>query len=359
MTYDFLQLPYMKRFAFLLFAALLFAPLQVRAQGSEVKITITAPLVWLRSEPSLIAPNVQPVAKGQFYIVNARTADNAWWRISVAGSKTPETWLLADLAAPYSGEVQSVPVVTPVLKSAPPLSKKPLALPPWIPQITAAQKAIYQRAVAAGKDPFMFTVVGDCNSLPPVYLQRIASGQFNVAGLGSLQSVVLKFGKAFSRISLAATGGLGAAMMMDPQWADGALCDPKTGQGPFACELWVSRASVVFIAIGTQEQYTWQDFEPHYRRMIEHALAKGVLPIAVTKADDIETAAGAPSGFINSIVRKLAAEYQIPLLDFYAATRNLPNFGLIDEGDKDFHLSYAGMDRRMLATLQTLAAVAR
>ena len=341
-----------------MFSSLLW-PTPTAAQGDEIKITITTPIVWLRSEPSLIAPNVQPVAKGQFYTVNARTSDNAWWRISVPGAKTPETWLLADLAAPYAGDPQSVPVLTPVLKPAPAAGKKVAPLPAWVPQITAAQKAIYQRAVANGKDPFMFTVVGDCNSLPPVYLQRIASGQFNVASLGPLQSIVLKFSKSFSRISLAATGGLGAAMMMDPQWADGALCDAKSGQGPFACELWVSRASVVFIALGTQEQYTWKDFEPQYRKMIEHALAKGVLPVAVTKADDIETASGAPTGYINEIIRRLAAEYQVPLLDFYAATRNLPNFGLIDEGDKDFHLSYAGMDRRMVATLQTLALISR
>ncbi len=349
----------MKKLISLLFSFLMLLPTAAHAQGNEFKITITTPVVWLRSEPSLIAPNVQPVAKGQFYIVNARTSDNSWWRISVVGSKTPETWLLADLAAPYSGDAQSVPVLAPVLKAPSPTSKKAVPLPPWVPQITAAQKAIYQGAVAAGKDPYMFTVVGDCNSLPPVYLQRIASGQFNAAGLGALQAIVQKFSKSFARISLAATGGLGAAMMMDPQWADGALCDSKTGQGPFACELWVSRASVVFIALGTQEQYTWKDFEPHYRKMIEHALGKGVLPVAVTKADDIETAADAPSGYINGIIRKLAIEYQIPLLDFYAATRNLPNFGLLDEGDKDFHLSYVGMDRRMLATLQTLAMVTK
>jgi hypothetical protein len=57
------------------------------------------------------------------------------------------------------------------------------------------------------------------------------------------------------------------------------------------------------------------------------------------------------------VVRKLAKEYSVPLLDFYAATRDLPNNGLIDEGDKDFHQSYAGMDRRILTTLQTLAAI--
>jgi hypothetical protein len=30
---------------------------------------------------------------------------------------------------------------------------------------------------------------------------------------------------------------------------------------------------------------------------------------------------------------------------------------LVDEGEKDFHLSEAGMDRRLLTTLQTLAAI--
>jgi hypothetical protein len=178
-----------------------------------------------------------------------------------------------------------------------------------------------------------------------------------VAVLGGLQRTVAHFAKSFSRTSVAANGGLGAAMMMDPQWADGALCDAKTGNGPLACELWVSRASIVFIALGTQEQYSWQDFEKNYRPMIRHALSKGVLPVLVTKADDIETVSGAPSGHINSVIRKLAAEFQVPLLDFAAATRELPNKGLIDEGDKDFHLSYAGMDRRMLTTLQTLAAI--
>ena len=63
--------------------------------------------------------------------------------------------------------------------------------------------------------------------------------------------------------------------MMDPSWADGGLCDPKnTGEGPFACELRVSNASIVFISLGTQEQYNWKDFEKNFRPIVEHALAK-------------------------------------------------------------------------------------
>ena len=345
-------------FAFLLMA-LVCAPARTNAAppqaAEEVKITITTPQVWLRNAPSVLAGNVASVKKGDFYLINARTQDGAWWRLTLTNTKTNEVWMLADLGVLYSGKLDDVPVVTATVPA--PSAAKLGAFPKWIPQITPAQRAIYQRAVNAGKDPGMFTVIGDCNSLPPIYLQRIAVGQYNVAALGGLQRTVQQFNKSFSRISLAANGGLGAGMMMDPAWADGALCDAKTGNGPLACELWISRASIAFIALGTQEQYSWKDFEKNYRPMIEHALAKGVLPVLVTKADDIETASGAPTGTINTIIRKLAAEYQVPLLDFYAATRELPNAGLLDEGDKDFHLSYAGMDRRMLTTLQTLAAI--
>lgn len=333
---------------------------QTAKAQTAAKITIVTPQAWLRSAPSLTAGNSVPVAKGQFYDVTARTADDTWLQLNVPNATGKGTWLYAGLGALYSGDLKAAPVVNasaaPAAKPAKKAATKPASFPAWIPAITSQQRAIYQNAVKAGKDPNLFTVVGDCNSQPPVYLQRLASGQFDASALEPrLQSVVQQFGQSFGRISLAAKGGLGAGMMMDPMWADGALCDKAVG--PFACELWVSRASIVFISLGTQEQYSWKDFEKNYRPMIEHALSKGVLPVLVTKADDIETASDAPSGYINDVVRKLASEYGVPLLDFYAATRDLPNDGLIDEGDKDFHLSYAGMDRRILTTLQTLAAI--
>lgn len=336
---------------------------QAGAQGSApAKITITAEQVWLRREPSLTAGNSVPVDKGQFYDVIGRTADNAWWQLAVPGAdKSTGTWLLADLGAPYSGDLKATPVVSATSKPAQSVTLRRRAaraapFPAWIPRITPQQRAIWQNSARAGKDLNTFTIAGDCNSQPSVYLRRLAGGQFDASALEPrLQATVQRFAPSFGRVSLAAQGGFGSHSMMDPTWADGALCGTK--MGPFECELWVSRASIVFISLGTQEQYSWQDFEKYYRPMVEHALSKGVLPVLMTKADDIETLSGAPSGHINSVIRKLAGEYGVPLLDFWAATRELPNNGLIDEGDKDFHLSYAGMDRKILVTLQTLAAI--
>ena len=364
---------------FVVFAAVLLSVPTVNlpssAQAAEpAKITITAQLAWLRTAPSLTANNTLTVTKGQFFDVTGRTADGTWWQLSVpnapANKKSTGTWLLADLGAPYSGDVKATPVAqyapiapAPTTTAKAKSTKKPKApkdapLPAWIPQITPKQRAMWQNAAAVGKDPGFFTIVGECNSQPPVYLQRLASGQFDASTLGpKLQATVQQFARSFGRVSLAAKGGFGSASMMDPSWADGALCDAKTGDGPFACELRISNASIVFISLGTQEQYDWKNFEQHFRPIVEHALAKHVLPVLVTKADDIETEAGASKGYINDVVRKVAKEYGVPLVDFYAATRELPYGGLIDEGGKNFHQSYMGMDRRLLITLQTLAAI--
>jgi hypothetical protein len=334
--------------------------------NEPVKITVTAPLAWLRNEPSLLAGNTLPVAKGQFYELTGRTADNAWWRLNVPNMPASRgTWLLADLGVLYSGDLNVAPVVAasaPAPKApsrtAPKSSKKVKALerPAWIPTITPEQRAIYQRSAQSGKDLNMFTVVGDCNSQPAVYLQRIATGEFDASRLDpQLQAIVVRFSRSFPRVSLAARGGFGTGSMMDPAWADPALCDKTVG--PFACEMWVSRASIVFIELGTGDQFDWKNFEANYRPLIEHALHKGVLPVLVTKADDIEVAGGAPSSYINDVIRRLAREYNTPLLDLWQGTRALPNNGLIDEGDKDFHLSNDGMNLHLLATLHTLAAI--
>lgn len=226
------------------------------------------------------------------------------------------------------------------------------------PNITARHRQIWLGMTqGAVKDTTLFSVVGDCNSIPPVYLQRVVNGAFNVDKfIPALRATQNHFGKSFSRVSLAANGGFTSAAMNDPVWADGALCG--TQRTPFECEILQGRASIVFIQVGTGDQYVWKSYEANLRRMLDTALKNSVLPVLFTKADNLETLqGGAPPDFINNVIRKLAREFDVPLVDFHAASRNLPNNGLIDEGDLDFHLSEAGMDLHLLLTLQTLARI--
>ena len=153
-------------------------------------------------------------------------------------------------------------------------------------------------------------------------------------------------------------GGYNARSVMDPLWANPSLCQP--GESPLACELRVNNSSIVFIALGTGDQYAWRDFEKNYRKIIEYTIGQSVLPVLVTKADSLEfQQGGAEAQFINNVIRRLGQEYDVPVLDLWLAVQGLPNGGLVREGGQDFHLSNEGNTRHNLITLQTLDVIWR
>jgi hypothetical protein len=168
-----------------------------------------------------------------------------------------------------------------------------------------------------------------------------------------------------------AVRGVGAADMFDPAKVASPDCHPD--EGMFACELRLSRAGIVFIQLGTGNTFAWREFEANLRRMIDYAPANDVLPVPVTKADNMESIQGGASfNHINDTIRKLAREYQLPLADFYVATRALPivpnpelptrpftQNGLLDEWGYYFHLSEEGFALRLLANLWMLDAITR
>ena len=247
-----------------------------------------------------------------------------------------------------------------------------ISYPSWIPLLSPAARTLYQRSLATGHDKRLFTIAGDSNSHPMRYLGRVTSGAFPLPKVLELQSVVGDYVPSFTHISIATGGGFRAADMFDAVHANGFGACHKD-EGMFACELRSSNASIVFIQLGTGDKFVWRDFERNYRAMLDYATQNNVLPILVTKADDIESLQGGASyGYINGVIRALAVEYQMPLLDLYAATRDLPvipnpdlpkrpytQYGLQDEWGYYFHLNDIGQDRHILITLETLARIGK
>ncbi len=231
-----------------------------------------------------------------------------------------------------------------------------------VPQVSKAIKALYKNAVESGRAGDVVTIIGDCNSEPPVFFGRVAAGMVNLEGNPELAAVAAYFGPAFRRTSQATHGSFSSAMAFDAAWSDPAKC--QANEGPLVCELRLSNASIVVIALGTGDTFDWQSFEKNYRLIIEHAMKNNVVPLLMTKADALESAqGGAPADYINATVCKLGLEYGVPVIDFAAAVRALPNGGLVDERNTDgavidpFHINELAMDTRMVMTLQTLAQV--
>ena len=345
--------------------ALLLGPMEARAD--EVRFYMKFSGARLRSAPSATAPLSVPVAYDATYAVVGRSSDGMWLQLR-AGDATG--WLPRGFGD-VQGNLESLPT-TPL--SVPALAKNANrnALPKWI-GVTARGKALLQQAQKAGRDVRMFTIAGDSNANWPVLLGLQTGGEKDVAQQQpSLRGILARFDPSMAHVSAAVGGGFRAADMFDVNFDQKpATCQPS--EGVYACELRLSNAAVVFIQLGTGDRFAWKDYEATYRAMLDTALAANVVPVLFTKADEMESyQGGAPMGYLNDVVRKLAAEYQLPLVEFFDATRGLPTIpnpdlpdrpfvqhGLHDEWGYYFHLTEEGRVLKLICMLQMLDALTR
>lgn len=231
--------------------------------------------------------------------------------------------------------------------------------------ISERVREIYQRGLVMGNNPNAFSKVGDCHSTNPYFLADYDLGQ-NVYDLGDyayLQPTIDYFEGSFSRTSLAAKNGLSTAGVLAVLWSDWKQC--SRNETPLDCEFRLHRPSFAIISLGTNEAYNVKldpsTFEPRLRRIIEHSIDQGVVPILSTKADNDEG-----DHFINYVTARLAMEYELPLWNFWRAVQELPQHGMRSADHLTFaptksytdfsrpeYLTY-GMQVRNLTALQVL-----
>jgi hypothetical protein len=270
-----------------------------------------------------------------------------------------------------SAEITASP--TPILEASPSptpmLMASPTALSPdfWqrlpvIPtQISARTREIYLSGLAMGNNPHIFSRIGDCASAAPAFLVGF-DGKPNLGDYASLQPAIDYYQGSFKRPSLAAKNGLNSAGLLSTLWT-GEQC--LKNESLLDCQYRLDRPSFAMIAIGTNEAYyvhvNPESFERNMRIIIEDTIARGIVPVLGTKADNVEG-----DGSINATIARLAMEYELPLWNFWLAVQPLPNHGMV----KPEHLStvsYAnftdftiphsleyGMQMRNLTALQML-----
>lgn len=295
------------------------------------------------------------VLKWECYDVQGRSSNNEWLLIPFGNSTA---WIHYG-SMRIQGDYTNLPIMDKIATRVATIN----ALPQGIPYVNWHQRYLVQAARWAGRDAKIFTVIGDCNSEYAVYLGRFAAGGYDISSDPKLLSTVNWFTESFSRTSLATRGSFNASMAFDSTWSDPKLCGGD--EGPLACELRVSNASILVVAVGTGDQHDWRNFGANYRAIIEYTLSQGVAPVLMTKADSLDSLeGGAPPDYINNVIRSLGNAYNVPVIDFSLATRPLPNNGMLVERNdaqkitNSFHLNEQGMDVRMLMTLETIKAIA-
>lgn len=234
---------------------------------------------------------------------------------------------------------------------------------PIVPQIDPRVKEIYQKGLELGNDPHAFSKIGDCGSTPAWFLGDFDLGPkyYSLGDYQYLQDVIQVFQGSYERTSLAARSGFNASSVFTPLWADRSQC--KANENPLDCEYRVHKPIIALITLGTNDVWHKDSFEPQMRKIIETSIDDGIVPVLATKADNIEG-----DGSLNATITSLAAEYKIPLWNFWLAVQPLPDHGLQEDGA---HLTWApnhfddpqAMEKawpvRNLTALQVLDAVWR
>ncbi|HPH96525.1 MAG TPA: SGNH/GDSL hydrolase family protein [Anaerolineaceae bacterium] len=202
---------------------------------------------------------------------------------------------------------------------------------PVLPVVSQHARDIYQRGLTLGTDPRHFSKVGDCQNIPQYFLGIFDDPNTPLYQYEEeLRSTVNNFEGGWKRKSKAVKTGFNIASVLSPLYADPEEC--TRGETPLDCELRLYRPSIVLISMETWPgDRPIEYYELYLRQILNQVIAFGAVPIVATKADNLEG-----DHAINQMVARVAAEYDIPLWNFWAAVQPLPDHGLLQDA---FHLT--------------------
>ncbi|MCB2209458.1 hypothetical protein KQH62_01075 [bacterium] len=263
---------------------------------------------------------------------------------------TTETADPDETASEETTETPLAPVPTPTF--APTLADWRDA--PIMPEISDRVAEIYAEGQRQGRDPASFSVIGDCQSIPYVFIGPFGRGA-QQPGVGDeyLWDAINYFNDSVKRWAVTARGGFTAASILNALQADTEQCKP--GETPLTCEFRLNNPAYVLITLETWlDPETIDRYEVYLRKILDTVIENGAIPILLTKADSSELRG--ERHVINPVIVNLAYQYQIPVVNFWKAAQYLDNYG-IDRSREGFHLSQAGYDLKNTLALRALYEV--
>jgi LysM repeat protein len=319
--------------------------------GATVPTVVIVPTSNPETPPTL-QPTDAPVIDGNAHIVQA---GETLYGIALQYNLTAEqiaaaNGIAVDTAIIYEGQALmipggAIPVQQPTAQStaAAPLTVEQYPPPPLdggvpttvngisvetfapLPEgVIQHIRNIYAMGQSLGRNPRAFSKLGDSLIENPHFLARFDTGPYNLGNFTYLQPLITYYAGSFGRESVAVRRGLHSWSVLDPMWAGGGC---GGGETMLACEFRLQNPSVLFIHLGSNDAGVPESTDRSLREIVEFCMNNGVIPILGTKADRHEGA-----DVNNPIIRKVAADYNVPLWDFDVVAGTLPGRGLDQDG---------------------------
>jgi hypothetical protein len=225
---------------------------------------------------------------------------------------------------------------------------------PIVPEVSDHVLEIYRAGQLQGRNPKTFSVIGDCQSIPYVFLGPFGRSILSPSSAESfLWDALDYFKESFLHWSVTSRGGFTAASILSPLQADPYYCKP--GETPLTCEYRLNNPAYAFVTLETWlDPNTIDRYESYLRQILDYVIGHGTIPILITKADSAEVFNG--KYVINPAIVRVAHDYNIPVVNFWRSAQYLPNGG-IDPAREGFHLSQAGYDVKNTLALRALYSV--
>jgi len=339
----------------LVLACALIAVQPVEAQqGYNASVSSAVVGLRLRAAPSELGAIITVLAPNTQLRIIGRTTNNGWLEVITSANQrgwVGRTWVTTQISLstiPVTSQTQiALPTATPLPTPAPMITN--ISAPPAkefavVSGVSEKAHQIFLRGQQLGNRADVFSKVGDSitsGTYAPdsPFLVPIGNGKYNLDQYNTLQSVIDYFSKtkardanSFANTSLAARAGWASWMATTiPKYPTSPCNKDET---PLACEYRIVKPSAAIIMFGTNDVRlsSLATYEKYMRLIIETSVQNGVVPI-VSTIPPIKAAWGVNRAEqYNTIAIKLAREYDVPLLDYYAAMKTLPNDGLAADG---------------------------
>ena len=229
---------------------------------------------------------------------------------------------------------------------------------PIVPKLSDWLKDVFSRGQEQGLDAHHFSVAGDCQNIPNAFLGFYDEPDryYFTDADAYLQETVDWFAGTWGRDGLAVAGGSNFPAIFTPLRADPDLCE--NDESPLACEIRTYKPSFIIISMEfVYEGRTAENYEQYLREAVDYALSQNVIPILMTKADNVEG-----GHRINQATAQVAYDYDIPLINWWRAAQSLPGNGLDRERGASsvpqyFYITTEAWSERSYIALKTLDAL--
>jgi lysophospholipase L1-like esterase len=205
-----------------------------------------------------------------------------------------------------------------------------LAVVPFDDSTTTRVRALFRAGAATGQRPDVFAKLGDSITESGSFLHDVGHGWYELGPWSRLEPVIRYFRRAravpsgesnsFNRPSRAAEAGWTTTILL--HGGDNSRLEEELAQ---------TRPAFAILMIGTNdaERSNLETYTRELNEIVRRVLAHNIVLVLSTIPDQLSSpTAGALGRRINDVIRRVAFEQHLPLIDYWAAMQGLPHQGI-------------------------------